>query len=57
MRAFAQASVEAVECKLDGNVNVLLVYLAVGTSVFGVAQARAIVAPDSVTAVIGASLH
>jgi len=56
MRALAEAAVDAVERTLDGNVNVLLVDLAVSASVLGVAHAGAVVAPTGVAAVVGAGL-
>lgn len=56
MRAFAEAAVDAVQGALDWDVDVLLVDLAIGSSILGVAHASTIVAPTSVSAVIGASL-
>lgn len=57
MGALPQTSVHAVEGALDRHVHVLLVYLAVGPCVFWVAQARAVIAPSSIAAVVGARLH
>lgn len=54
MRALAKASVNAVERALHRNMNVLLVNLAVRTSVLGVAHASSIVAPTSISAIVGA---
>ena len=55
MRALAETSVHTVERTLDWNMHVLLVDLAIGTSIFRVTHACTIVAPTGVTTVIGAS--
>jgi len=55
VRALAEASVNAVERTLDGHVHVLLVDLAVSAGILGVAHTGSVVAPTSVTAVVGAA--
>lgn len=57
MGALSEAPVNTVERALDGHVHVLLMNLAVRAGILGVAQAGAIVAPASVTAVVRAGLH
>jgi len=55
MRALAEASVHAVESALDRDMHILLVNLAISSSVLRVAHACSVVAPSRVSAVVGAS--
>jgi len=57
MRALSEASMNTVECALDGDMDVLLMDLAISSSILGVANAGSIVAPSGVSAVVRASLE
>jgi len=57
VRALAQASMHAVESALHWDMHVLLVDLAISASILGVAHAGTIVAPSSISAIIGAGLE
>lgn len=57
MRAFTKTPMDTVESTLDRYVYVLLMDLAVSTSVFGVAHTCAVVTPTRVTAVVGACFN
>lgn len=45
----------AVECTLDGHVDILLVNLAVGSSVLGIANTCSVIAPSRVSTIIRTS--
>jgi hypothetical protein len=57
MGAFAQASVDTVECTLDWDIDGALVDLAISSRILRVAHTSSIVAPSSISTVVGACLE